>query len=201
MRESNKERLFDAAFKLMLASSIGEISLADVERASGLSKGAIFYYASNKMDFFRKVIESRIIQRQDIHKKVAYQEGMSLLSFIDAYIDGINRTRAAYGQAIGQMPDTNTVNSYITIILQSRKYYPDLADAYVAILQGERDLWEKVLNDAIQSGEIRADVDVRTMAATFQDIFYGRVYATTLVAPMDTDALANQMKTLYKLLK
>ena len=86
-------------------------------------------------------------------------------------------------------------------LVQSRKYYPDLADAYVAILQGERDLWEKVLNDAIQSGEIRADVDVRTMAATFQDIFYGRVYATTLVAPMDTDALANQMKTLYKLLK
>ena len=201
MRESNKERLFDSAFKLMLASSIGEISLADVERASGLSKGAIFYYASNKMDFFRKVIESRVIQRQDIHKKVAYQEGMSLLSFIDAYIDGVNRTRATYGQSLELTLSTNIVNSYITIILQSRKYYPDLADAYVAILQGERDLWEKVLNDAIQSGEIRAAVDVRTMAATFQDIFYGRVYATTLVAPMDTDALANQMKTLYKLLK
>lgn len=201
MRESNKERLFDAAFKLMLTSSIGEIPISDIERASGLSKGAIFYYADNKMDFFRKVIEDRIIKRQDIHQKVAYEEGMSLLAFIDAYIDGINRTRAAYGRDIGQVPDSGVVNSYITIILQSRKYYPDIAEAYVTVLKNERILWEKVLQDAVRSGEIRADVDTHTMAATFQDIFYGRVYATTLVEPMDSDALANQMKTLYQLLK
>ena len=83
MRENNKEKLFAQTFSLLLTRNIGDLTLEEVEKATGFTRGAIFYYAKTKLDFFRRqVIISQVLEKQDIHRKVNYTEGMSLKDFI-----------------------------------------------------------------------------------------------------------------------
>ena len=57
MRKGKKEILYRAAFKLFISRQFEGVSLSDIENESGLTKGAIYYYASSKKELFRNVIE------------------------------------------------------------------------------------------------------------------------------------------------
>ena len=47
MRENNKEKLFAQTFSLLLTRNIGDLTLDEVEKATGFTRGAIFYYSSS----------------------------------------------------------------------------------------------------------------------------------------------------------
>ena len=166
MRENNKEKLFAQTFSLLLTHNIGDLTLEEVENATGFTRGAIFYYAKNKLDFFRQVIISQVLEKQDIHRKVNYTEGMSLKDFIQAYLKGVVSTRDYYLDSVSNSLRENPTHAYLLLILQIKRYYPDLGERYYEIMQEEVALWKKVLADAIASGEIADQPDLDTIAAT-----------------------------------
>lgn len=69
MRKGKKETLYRAAFKLFITKQFEGVSLSDIETESGLTKGAVYYYASSKKELFRNVIEYYVIEKQNIEKK------------------------------------------------------------------------------------------------------------------------------------
>ena len=92
MRKSHKEELFNATFRLFILHGYDGVSLGDIEKATGMSRGAIFHYADSKLDLFRQVVEQYVLDRQSIDTKIRVGEDSSLREFIDAYIDGVKRT-------------------------------------------------------------------------------------------------------------
>lgn len=197
MRENNKEILFARTFSLMLTHNIGDLTLDEVEKSTGFTRGAIFYYAKNKMEFFRQVLISQVLDKQDIHNKMNYSEGMSLKEFIKAYIDGIIRTREYYLETTkGPYPE-NPTHAYLLILLQIKRYYPDLGERYAAIMEAERELWKKVLIDAVRSGEINPPSNLDTVAAIFQSLFYGSAFQAAIAKDFDSDSLKTQMMEYY----
>ena len=201
MRENNKEKLFAQTFSLLLTHNIGDLTLEEVEKATGFTRGAIFYYAKTKLDFFRQVIISQILEKQDIHRKVNYTEGMSLKDFIQAYLTGIVSTRAYYLDAVTESLPENPTHAYLLLILQIKRYYPDLGERYYTIMQDEIALWKKVLTDAVASGEIAARQDLDTVAATFQYLFYGYAFHASIGKSFDPAGLEAQMMGFYQTLR
>ena len=200
MRENKKEELFARSFTLLLNNNIGDLTLEEVEKATGFTRGAIFYYAKNKLDFFRQVIISQVLEKQDIHRKVNYTEGMSLKDFIQAYLEGIVHTRTYYMDSVSSSLPENPTHAYLLLILQIKRYYPDLGERYHTIMQDEIALWKKVLTDAAASGEITVQQDLDTAAATFQSIFYGYAFHASIGKAFDPTALKAQMMGYYQLL-
>ena len=192
MRENNKEKLFAKTFSLLLTRNIGDLTLEEVEKATGFTRGAIFYYAKTKLDFFRQVIISEVLEKQDIHQKVNYTEGMSLKDFIQAYLEGVVHTRTYYLDAV------SPTHAYLLLILQIKRYYPDLGERYYEIMQEEVALWKKVLTDAVASGEIGPQQDLDTVAATFQSLFYGYAFHAAVGKSFDPAALQAQMTGFYR---
>ena len=200
MRENKKEELFARSFTLLLNNNIGDLTLEEVEKATGFTRGAIFYYAKNKLDFFRQVIISQVLEKQDIHRKVNYTEGMTLKEFIQAYMNGIVSTRTYYMDSVSSSLPENPTHAYLLLILQIKRYYPDLGERYHTIMQDEIALWKKVLTDAAASGEITVQQDLDTVAATFQSIFYGYAFHASIGKAFDPTALKAQMMGYYQLL-
>ncbi|MBO7416799.1 MAG: TetR/AcrR family transcriptional regulator [Bacteroidaceae bacterium] len=198
MRENKKEELFARTFTLLLNNNIGDLTLEEVEKATGFTRGAIFYYAKNKLDFFRQVIISQVLEKQDIHRKVNYTEGMSLKDFIQAYLEGIVHTRTYYMDSVSSSLPENPTHAYLLLILQIKRYYPDLGERYHTIMQDEIALWKKVLTDAAASGEITVQQDLDTVAATFQSIFYGYAFHASIGKAFDPTALKAQMMGYYQ---
>ena len=198
MRENNKEKLFAQTFSLLLTHNIGDLTLEEVEKATGFTRGAIFYYAKTKLDFFRQVIIKEVLEKQDIHRKVNYTEGMSLKDFIQAYLTGIVSTRAYYLDAVTESLPENPTYDYLLLILQIKRYYPDLGERYYEIMQDEVALWKKVLSDAVASGEIPVRQDLDTVAATFQSLFYGYSFHAAIGKAFDPAGLEAQMMGFYQ---
>ena len=198
MRENNKEKLFAQTFSLLLTHNIGDLTLEEVEKATGFTRGAIFYYAKTKLDFFRQVIISEVLEKQDIHRKVNYKEGMSLKDFIQAYLTGIVSTRAYYLDAATDSLPENPTHAYLLLVLQIKRYYPDLGERYYEIMEEEVALWKKILTDAVASGEIGPQKDLDTVAATFQSLFYGYSFHASIGKAFDPAGLEAQMMGFYQ---
>lgn len=65
MKETEDKILF-GAFKLFLTKNFEKVTIADLERALELSRGAIFYYMKNKEELFRRVVDKYILSPHNI---------------------------------------------------------------------------------------------------------------------------------------
>ena len=49
-RKSHKRELFRVAFKMFILKSFDGVSIPDIEKATGFTRGTIFHYADTKLD-------------------------------------------------------------------------------------------------------------------------------------------------------
>ncbi len=201
MRKGKKETLYKAAFKLFITKQFDGVSLADIEVESGLTKGAVYYYASNKKELFRNVIEYYVIEKQNIEKKVNVNKANNLKNFIDLYIEGICKTISSFQFIIDDLSYTKSTKAYISLILQIAQYFPDLNNKFSIIRNNEIGIWCAFLQKAIICHEIREDIDILSTAKQFINIFYGQTFIDALSEGLNINVLRQQMYNLYNLLK
>ncbi len=201
MRKGKKEILYRAAFKLFITKQFEGVSLSDIETESGLTKGAVYYYASSKKELFRNVIEYYVIEKQNIEKRVDLHKVTSLKNFIDLYIKGISKTIYSFQFIIDDLSYTNSTKAYISLVLQIAQHFPDLNDRFSIIRNNEISIWCATLQKAIGCDEIRDDIDILSTAKQFMNIFYGQAFIDALSLGLNINVLSQQMYNLYKLLK
>ena len=64
--ETKKEKIIKHAFDLFAEKGYSETSVDDIVRASGISKGGIYYYFKSKEDIFLEIAEERLRQRKNL---------------------------------------------------------------------------------------------------------------------------------------
>ncbi len=200
MRKSHKDQLFKAAFKLFLTRHLDGISIADIEKVSGMTRGAIFYYANSKEELFKEVVKYFILEKQNIENKIPTNNSESFKDFLIHYIDGVDKTMKSMQDIIDELSLSNTSKSYLSLILDISSY-DDLAEHVVRIQNNETSKWVTVLYKAIESKEIRSDIDVMKTAKHFQYIFYGLSYIEACISGLRIENLKEQFMNLYEIIK
>ena len=199
MRKSHKEELFNATFRLFILHGYDGVSLGDIEKATGMSRGAIFHYADSKLDLFRQVVEQYVLDRQSIDTKIRVGEDSSLREFIDAYIDGVKRTMTELMMLMGEgVTFVECSRAYLSIIQQIAVLFPDLSERQQQSITREQQVWQRVISRAVERGEVQPDIDTELMAQTFIALFYGRAYRDSLTTGLDANLLKRQMLQLYE---
>ena len=201
MRKSHKEELFSAAFRLFILHGYDGVSFSDIEKATGMSRGAIFHYVDTKQDLFRQVVEMFVIDKQSIDMKIKYGKDPSLHDFIGAYAQGVKRTMKDVRQIIGE--DVSMAagsRAYLNIIQQVATLVPDLFKLYQQCMDREQQVWQQVITRAIERKEIQPEIDAELLAQTFISLFYGRAYRDSLSNGLDADLLKRQMLQLYEVI-
>ena len=201
MRKSHKEELFATTFRLFILHGYDGVSFSDIEKATGMSRGAIFHYVDTKQDLFRQVIKMFVIDKQSIDMKIKYGKDSSLHDFIDAYVKGVKRTMKEVKQLIGDDVSTALCSrAYLNIIQQVASILPDLFMSYQQCMDREQQVWQQVITRAIERREVQSRIDVELLAQTFSTLFYGRAYRDSLTKVLDADLLKCQMLQLYELI-
>jgi len=199
MRKSHKEELFNATFRLFILHGYDGVSLGDIEKATGMSRGAIFHYADSKLDLFRQVVEQYVLDRQSIDTKIRVGEDPSLREFIDAYIDGVKRTMTELMMLMGEgITFVECSRAYLSIIQQIAVLFPDLSERQQQSITREQQVWQQVISRSVDRREVQPDIDTDLMAQTFIALFYGRAYRDSLTSGLDADLLKRQMLQLYE---
>lgn len=198
-KNNRKEHLYRAAFKLFLMKQFDAVSISDIEKESGMTRGAITYYGGDKKGLFYDVVKQFIVDTQNIENKMSNTEPESLKDFIDSYVHGCQNT-----MNIGVYIDKSVQNAssaYMSLILQICRFFPDLHDMYLENRNKEMALWIRVLQHSIESREIIENINIIAVAKNFMNIFYGQSFLDSLSMGLNTVELRTQMMEYYKAIK
>lgn len=203
MQKNNRQdTLFNAAFKLFLLHQYKGVTLADIEKETGMTRGAIFYHAKNKEDLYRKVVKRYWIDRQNLKKKMNLKhESSSLKEFIYDYTASISKTMNNLHSLLSGCTVQQASLAYLSFLMQLKETAPDLHDEYLSNRTYELFTWNDILRAAVANGEISPDIDTFTFAQTFLFLFYGQTFWEALDNGLNVDQLRRNYLKIYDAIK
>lgn len=199
-KANSQDYILFSSFKLFLNKNFKDVTIADIEKEIGMSRGAIFYYYKDKNELFKSVIDKFIIDKQSTSKIIAEAEITSLKSFIDSYVSGIKRSM----EVIRAAKVKNILRCYFNLINNAVDQYPGFDKSAYSIILVENETWEKYIQKGIKNEELKASIDVNISAKIFQSIFYGLSYMTSLNSNeevLDTNLLYSSLISYYNTIK
>lgn len=196
-----KALIRETAFKQFLTKDYSMVPLKDIEKSLNLSRGCMSYHYPTKQELFIDVIDQYILRKQDVDNKLQTSKAMSLYEFIEHYIVNVERTMNYLTQFILPEAKTNGTRAYMNLILQAEKFYPNFTKETTIITQKELLLWERILKQAQNEGEISKQYDCRYLAKQFKYLFFGQSYNDALENGLNIPELKKQFIFIYNLIK
>lgn len=198
-KNNRKEHLYAVAFKLFLTKRYDAVSVSDIEKESGMTRGAITYYGKDKRGLFYDVVRHFLIDSQNIDFKLRKRDFENLSDFIEEYVRSCQETMTKFHQIDSAVE--NGSRAYMALILQICDFFPDLHEQYLENRNKELLKWIEIIQVAIGNKEIKHDIDVITTAKMFMNVFYGQSYLDALSAGLNTVELRLQFQYIYRLIK
>lgn len=199
-RKSRKEILYEKAFNLFLKHQYDGVSLNDIEKATGMTRGAIFYYHSSKLDLFNAVVKYYFIEKQKAQAEIP-SEGISLKEYINRYVEAIGRQMEFLKISLGDLESNVASKAYIILGLKLREYSEDLNTEYTSIRNRILANWVVILQNAVNTGEIKPQSDVLTIAELYVCTYLGLSIWESFQSGLDIEHLRYKFLYIYDLIK
>ena len=159
-----RERLIEAALEIMSEKPFSSVSMSEIAKRVGLSKGATYWHFKNKTDILLNVIENVCA-----HVDCEMLGGESR--------DGLRDARGYFKMKIGSATQSKRVQM-INKLMHRRNEWPDdarkkLIDMLMEFAKSESEMVRVSLLNLQEDGKIRPDVSAGDLAALITAIFYG----------------------------
>lgn len=191
--ETTKEIIIEKAYHLFLSRGFDAVSVNDICVATGLSKGALYHHFANKNELFKAVVDSYVC----MGKERLMRDFASLKEYIEFKIQGAT-ILAEKVTEMNYLP-----LNYISLLIDAMRNYPEIQDVKDHIFHSELEDLKEVLQNSINQGEIRKDLNVESTAQNLLTISFG--IAANLIRTnsrkLSIDAYANQLRNYYTLLQ
>ena len=177
-----RDELLIAAFKLFMSVNYEKASFAELGKMLGMSKAGIFKYYKNKQELF-------------------------IAEFIDEYVKGVQRTMDMLSNLIGPGSDKVVQGKfsyhaqYFHFLFQLLQYDPNAKEKLHNLIVGDYAYWRTAIQRAINTGELRKDVDVEDAVVMFRQVYMGLSFEMSFLGGLDTERLAKHLRAVYSLLK
>ena len=189
------------SLKLFLQKNFKEVTMKEIVRETGMSKGAFYHYFESKEQLFYEIIEyffSSILQYD-----FSTLPSDSLYEFYHAYVDQVNTLRyqlLASEEAEGE--DFLNLN-FFALLFDAFKLFPEFRSNMEAYHQKETDAWITVISKARISGEISSPLTDKQIAQIFLFTSDGLTMNLTMESnTMDLDSkLSSLWDNFYETLK
>lgn len=202
VKGSETKRLIrEAAYKQFLTKDYNTVPLKEIEKSLNLSRGCMSYHYPSKQELFIDVIDFYIFHKQDAKNRFKDISHTSLLEFIDYYIKRVEETMDATKVYLIEKEKTNITRAYLNLILQAEYFYPGFNGAFNEITNKEIKLWERIFVRAVETKEIRSDVNPSILALTFRILLFGKCFQDALVNGLRIEELKAVLYNQYELIK
>jgi len=193
--EDTREFIIDEAYKLFVNNSYEAVSISDISKATGFTKGALYHHFTGKEDLFKAVIDKYL----SFGEQPEPDCDISLAGFIET---SIGHARSILGSIIDKRHQVEPIN-LLSLVIDSKRHYPESVTKKIEIFNSETEKIKKVLERAVSTGEIRGDIDISLTAYNYFSLLFGisnnllqNVYPESAL-----EMLRAQLHEFYKLLK
>lgn len=195
MAENTKDYIIEQAYLLFLNKSYEAVSISDLSKAIGMTKGAMYHHFASKEALFIEVVDKYLILKEITY----FSEDLSLSQFIEKNLQEVEDILESI---MGTSPQS-VPTSYLSILIDAMRHYPGFTKDKMLCINADISKVEKVMQNAIVCGEIRKDINVKIMAVIYFSLITGM--ATSILQENSpkkaVSHLREQMHELYKVLK
>ncbi len=168
----SKRKILEIAFRLFAAYSYPDVSYSLLEEATGISRGSMVYYFSNKEGIFRAVLETFLFNTGNA-RSVSVRKRKTLNGFYNALVDTIAKEMAK----LRQFNIRNLSDARFNIERSALQFIPEFRDNERRVHEEDYEVWKEVVSNAIASGELKKRTDPEATARLFQQLCYGWLYS------------------------
>lgn len=192
---ATKEYIIDHTYNLLLNHSYEAVSISEISKSIGFTKGALYHHFANKEELFKAVIDKHLTSPT----KTIVDTNISLKNYIN---QAINRTRETLSDVINTSKEFAPL-SYISLFVDALRHYPDFIRKKQVLVNQEIENIKMILNNAISNKEIRDDINVSITAINFLSLTYGVTGNFVQTNSLDStiSVLEQQLTELYNVLK
>ncbi len=161
-----KEHIIKVACKLFLQKSYKEVTLKELVKSTGLSKGAFYHYFESKEQLFFAVLEfffSTIM----VHRYENYSNESFYKFYHDYANEVITYSKEYLKTFIGDEEEGEFTMNYFTLAFDALKLFPEIRARMVEEQKKEQNVWTEVIKRARKNGEIRSSMSDEEIAQLF----------------------------------
>lgn len=201
MKYNSETRILAGAFQLFLEYNYEKVSTSLLEAKIGLTRGAVFYYAKNKKELFRDVIDKYVLEKQDVKFKMSSVriEQITLLEFLNDYIDSAQKNINSMRDLVDD--EAKAYGSYFRLLYQAQLNYDGFSELISQKFEEERCLLERVIRNSMERGEIKQGLDPSEVARHIRYIFIGNSFEESLKVGFKIEEARSFVMSYYKLIK
>lgn len=164
MTTTSKNKILEKAFNLFLINSYESVTMQQIQEASGVSRGAIYHHFKSKEEIFNAVVNIYLLPAFSSYSMIAEEEKKSLREMIYAAIK--------YRQNhINMLKDVTTFKLtdfyFFKFIFQATEHFKEFTEQVNLLSEKEFNGWRNMIQTAMRTGEIRADIDLEYSAQMF----------------------------------
>jgi len=191
----SKNYIIDEAYKLFLNKSYEAVSISDISKAVGMTKGALYHHFLNKEELFRAVIDKYLVI-DFLDEDAEYD---SLAHYIDSAMENARKiVLNTFRDRTGFVP-----LNYLSLLIDAMRHYKGYEMGSQQFFSLQIEMIKKKVREAMERKEIRNDLDSEITAINLFSIILGlapNIYTHRSVN-LAMDILRRQLNEFYKLLK
>jgi AcrR family transcriptional regulator len=148
-----KEYIIQTAAKLFMQDGYKGVTMQDLVKKSGLTRGAFYYYFKSKELLFKAVVDHVITTYQTLSM---HYEGKTLKQLYYEYIDHFST----------DITELDSLN-FLRILFDAVKLFPEIEGEIATLQNRQRERWIEVITAAKKSGEIKTSMSNEHIANIF----------------------------------
>lgn len=195
--ETSRQKILMEAFRLFATMPYEQVSFSVMEKEIGISRGSMVYYFKNKEGLFQEVLKTLVYGTSSI-KAVPEAYKLSLCSFYNYFIEILKREQ----EKIKQSGIVNLNEALIRIESSALSYAENFKELTAQWFDEEQQIWKKVIDNAISTGEIKVNVDSAVLSHVFEDCYLGNAFKGVFSYDgYKIEELKREFDQIYELLK
>lgn len=187
---------------MFLNASYESVSTDDMEAATGLTRGAIYYTYKTKKALFKAVIDRFVLDKQHVFHKTQLREDaakwISLKEYLEIYLHGATNTIESMRPFV--QDKNNGFGGYFGLLYQAHRIYEDFDRKLYELFFHEYSFILAVVRNAIATGEIK-DLDPVETARNLRYIFIGCAFEESFNNGINMEEARKHLMFYYQLIK
>lgn len=161
-----RDKIVNKAFAQFLSRGYHACSLKDLEKTTGLTKGAFYYYFRNKEEILKEGLERYATVIEEM-SETEFNKIDSLKKYIDAMLEQkvrrIEKLQELFDQFIIE-------ECYFQLVLEVEKLFPEYRRRIDELAKQRLARWEKIILKAKRSREIKESLNTSVLARNLMSV-------------------------------
>ena len=163
---NTRDHILITAFTLFVTKSYKAVTMNDLEKTSGLTKGAFYHYFKNKEEIYIEVVDKYFLANH-MPKDQEIEEKGSLRDYLDLYMNHF----ISKANKLKEITNNETIDpSFVSLIMEAKENYPGFTEKLKETRNIVFNNWERIISRAKVNGEIISDIETDILAENFISI-------------------------------